>query len=306
MLASCKSSYDSAAVYDDVYYTPKNNTFSTSNSSPSKSIYGGAQQSEAYQQSATPESVPIEGSEYKSYSYSGDTLPPASSQDNEYYYVEEEGDEYYDYDYASRINRFHNPGMGFGYYSPMYTGYYPGYGPSFSMNYGFGFPSSYFSLGFNYGWGGGYYNPWYYDPWYGYPGWGYPGYGWGYGGSYWSGYNHGYWNGYYAGGGGYYPGYPGGGENIYPEYYYGPRNSRGSSIVGSSSARGSRVDDGSGESEIKNYRSLRRVPGQIPVAQVRNCKILQRVSRNSETGTNAESTTTRTQRSGKACKTRFR
>ena len=248
-LASCKSSYDSAAVYDDVYYTPKEDAVLTSKSRTSKVVYGNTTPGEQYQQSSQPESTAVGGEELKSYQYIEDTLPAASSDDGEYYYVEETEEEYYDYDYASRINRFHNPAGSFGYYAPVYSGYYPSYGPSFSIGYGWGFPGSSFSMGFNYGWGGGYYNPWYYDPWYRPMYWGYPSYGWGYGGSYWAGYNHGWWNGYYAGGGGY---YPGGGETIYPEHYYGPRNTRGSSIVGNSSARGSRINDGSGDDDMKN------------------------------------------------------
>lgn len=281
-LASCKSTYDSAAAYDDVYYTPKKDDVSRATSSSSKVVYSGALASQ-YEQSSVPQSEPVSDDGYKSYEYLGDTLPAVSSEGDEYYYVEDSELEYYDYDYASRIDRFHNPTGNFGYYSPVYSGYGTGYGPSFSMNYGWGFPSSYFSVGFGYGWGSSYYNPWCYDPWYCSPYWGYPSYGWGYGSSYWAGYNHGYWNGYYAGGGGYYPGIPGGGETIYPEYYYGPRNSRGSSIVGNSGARGSRVEDGNDDNDVKNSfvsgRGSRTNSGETSGAELQN---VQRASRTLE------------------------
>ena len=299
-LASCKSTYDSAAAYDDVYYTPKKDVVSSATSNPLKVVYSGSTTSGQYEQSTIPQSEPVPDDGYKSYEYMGDTLPAASSQDDEYYYVEDSELEYYDYDYATRIDRFHNPAGNFGYYAPVYGGYAPSYGSSFSMSYGYGFPSSYFSLGFGYGWGGGYYNPWCYDPWYCSPYYGYPSYGWGYGSSYWTGYNHGYWNGYYAGGGGYYPGNPGGGETIYPEYYYGPRNSRGSSIVGSSDARGSRVDDGSGDSDVKNSfvsgRGSRTGNDQASGVELQNT---QRASRTLEPGQatgNDNSRATRTEK----------
>lgn len=260
-LASCKSTYDSAAAYDDVYYTPKSTSVVASPSSQSNSskvFYGGSATSDNYEQTANPQSVAIDNNNYKSYDYVEDTLPP-SSADGEYYYVEE-SDEYYDYDYAARIDRFHNGSASIGYYAPVYTGYYPYYGSSMSVGYGWGMPSSYFSFGFNYGYGGGYYNPWYYNPWYGGYGYGYPYYGYGYGSSYWAGYNQGYYNGYYAGSGGYYPGggyYPS--ETYSPGYYYGPRNSRGSSIVGDPGSRGTRVsNDDDNNSEIKNTISSGR------------------------------------------------
>lgn len=115
-------------------------------------------------------------------------------------------DDYYDYEYATRIKRFDNSINGLSYYDNYYTnsywynrnpynygvsvyngyswwgsGYnYYSYNPSISfyMNYGWGN---------NYGWGGyNGYNP--YDP---------------YGSAYWQGYNNGYWNGYNNGWGGY-------------------------------------------------------------------------------------------------------
>lgn len=129
-------------------------------------------------------------------------------------------DDYYDYEYASRIRRFNNPVYGLGYYDNYYTNYYwynhnPAYygtsiytsynwwGPSYYMGYGSNYGPSY-GCGMNYNWGYGYPN-------YGY---GYNPYGYGYN-PYWSGYyngyNHGYYNGWY--------GYPYGGG--YSPYYNG-------------------------------------------------------------------------------------
>lgn len=149
-------------------------------------------------------------------------------------------DDYYDYEYASRIRRFNNPVNGLGYYDNYYTNYYwynnnPAfYGTSIYNSYNWWGPScgSGLSLGFSYGnpYGGFGYSP--YSPY------GYGGYGYGYNpyGSYWNGYNQGYYSGlygypygsygygypYYGGGYGYpYGGYGspyGGGWGYYNSY----------------------------------------------------------------------------------------
>lgn len=125
-------------------------------------------------------------------------------------------DDYYDYQYASRIRRFNQPVYGVGYYDNYYTNYYwyngnPGmYGTSIYSSYNYwggsnfgggycgnGWPSSYF--GVSYGWG--YPNYGWNNP---YGGWGNP-----YSNAYWQGYNNGYNNGFYNG----YYGYPYGGFN---------------------------------------------------------------------------------------------
>lgn len=136
-------------------------------------------------------------------------------------------DDYYDYEYATRLKRFDNRIDGLGYYDNYYTNsywynrnpynygvsVYNGYswwGPSYN-NYSYN-PSVSFYM--NYGWGnnygyGGYngYNP--YDP---------------YAASYWQGYNNGYYNGYNNGWGGYPSygfGYGYGGGYGYNPYAYG-------------------------------------------------------------------------------------
>lgn len=137
-------------------------------------------------------------------------------------------DDYYDYEYSARLNRFYNP-IGVGYYDGYYTNMYtynrvPScYGTSIYTNYGYNnywgsMPSTQFnnwSVGVSTGWGYGYngynsglyysnYNPWFNDPWYGngfYGSYGYPMYGWGYdpyGAAYMNGYYNGYYNGVYS------------------------------------------------------------------------------------------------------------
>ncbi len=160
-------------------------------------------------------------------------------------------DEYYDSDYASRINRFNGNGNSDDYYNDSYTSSGCCSSPNFSLSFGMGMGYGW-GMGFNYGWpyyGGGYpYYPW-----------GYPYYG-----SYWAGYNNGYWNGYrdgyYNGGGGYYPGgyYPGG---YYPEYgytaAYSPRGrgAGGSSIPRSGSGRSGNISS-SGAKMISDDENL--------------------------------------------------
>jgi hypothetical protein len=135
-------------------------------------------------------------------------------------------DDYYDYEYSSRIRRFNNPVAGIGYYDNYYTNYYyyngnPAmYGTSIYSSYNYwgpsyynynAWPSSYFGVGFS--WGSPNYNA--YNPYgfYGYNPW----YGGGYNNAYWQGYNNGYANGYNNG----YWGYPYGYSYGYPYGGYG-------------------------------------------------------------------------------------
>lgn len=150
-------------------------------------------------------------------------------------------DDYYDYEYASRLRRFNNPVYGLGYYDNYYTNYYwynnnPAYygtsiyssynwwGPSYSCGPNFGFGMSY-----NYGYPNyGYYDPYSYgyNPWgYGYNPYGYNPYYYGYN-PYWQGYYNGYHNGYYNGynnGWGYYNSFDS--NSGYGKATYAPRTS---------------------------------------------------------------------------------
>lgn len=258
-LASCSSSYDASAPYDEVY---------ASGSEPAK---------------VKTESVTVRSQ----------TVESTTTVEGEYYSPEYEEGEfdsegYYDYEYSSRIKRFGDENPGFDYYSNYYTdnyyytndpyyigsniysgcGYCSGVSLSFGYGYGWGYPY--------YGWGYPYYSyryPWYYDPWY------YPYYGWGYGysgywgGSYWAGYYDGYWNGYwdgyYWGGGGYYPEpSPGGG------HYYGHRNSRGGSSNGSNVSGTSPRDQRTGNDDVQvmnqSARGVRTDGNVQPVNAVGN------------------------------------
>jgi hypothetical protein len=112
------------------------------------------------------------------------------------------GLDYYDYSYASRINRFYNPYYGFGYYSPFYLGF--SYSPWGFYDPFWYRPSFYFGMHWgwgSFGWGYPFYYPYYWSPY----------------SSYW--YNRGYWDSYW-------------GYNYYGWYssnnYYGHRPSRGS------------------------------------------------------------------------------
>ncbi|MDI1355501.1 MAG: hypothetical protein PSX36_11305 [bacterium] len=113
-------------------------------------------------------------------------------------------EDYYDYEYASRLNRFTNP-IGVGYYDNYYTNMYtynqnPAYyGTSIysSLNYGMPVgPSTSFGFGVStgYGYNNGYYpgygNHSYYDPFYN------SGYGCACGSGYYGGYGAGYYGGY--------------------------------------------------------------------------------------------------------------
>jgi hypothetical protein len=174
-------------------------------------------------------------------------------------------DDYYDYEYASRINRFSRPLYGAGYYDPYYTNLYtynqnPAFygtsiysssmmmpsaqfsGLSFGISsgwgtgynsYGYGgyYPYGYNAYGYNgyspYGYGYTGYYPWYTGY---YAPWGYSSFG--YGGGFYNGYNMGYYNGINAGHWGYFNSLdPNSG---YGKMEYGPR---GTSTGGNSPSR---------------------------------------------------------------------
>ncbi len=106
-----------------------------------------------------------------------------------------------DYYYARRIQRFHRPMVGFGYYSPAYCGFYndPFWGGGWNMGFGYSSlwgPSWGFGWGTGWGWGAGWGGGWYdpfWSPYYSPYAWG-GGWGW----NSWS-YRNGYWNGYWDG-----------------------------------------------------------------------------------------------------------
>ncbi len=211
ILTGC-SSTKSTADYDDVYYSTRTEK-------------KGAKQKQKELKSAQPEYYTENDNVATDYYIEDYDAGENATYEEEPTYVESETmqgpdgttnitnnyyggsgyDDYYDYSYSSRINRFYNPYAGFGYYSPYYAGFY--YDPYWYM------PSFYFSM--SWGWGGygcGY--PYYNNYWYGYN----------------QGYYNGYWDGYYA-------------NNYYNDgsYYYGHRTS-GYSSNGSSSSRGGAKD----------------------------------------------------------------
>lgn len=153
-------------------------------------------------------------------------------------YSEYNEDDYYDYEYAARLRRFHDPYNSWGYYDPYYTNLY----------WYTGFPSDFgwsIYLGYNWWWGTPWYSPWYhsyanswYDPYYSF----YSPF------SYWNGFNDGYWLGYY-----------------HSPYYYNSYDDNGIPAVSSSRghrngfstggtlASGTRTRAGTRESFVEKY-----------------------------------------------------
>lgn len=207
---------------------------------------------------------------------SQEELARQEAENNNPYYKDpkEDADDYYDYKYASRINRFGNPVPGAGYYDSRYTNYYTYtqnpmmFGSSIYSSYNW-MPSNQFnnySMGISLGFGSGYgYSPYmggygsmgypgYYDPFmtgYGY-GYGYPSYGFNsfgyYDPFYNNAYNAGYYNGFYNGynsGWGYYNSFDA--NSGYSQMTYAPRGSNGGS---NSAPRGSNTGArGAGDDE---------------------------------------------------------
>ena len=124
-LASCSSTYNASAPYDEVYATSDKPSNTVSNS-----------------KDVTVQSEPVESTT----AYEGDYYSP------EYEEGEFSSDEYYDYEYSSRIKRFHSDNPGFDYYNNYYTdNYYYSYDPYYmgsSIYSGYGCCGPSFSLSF--------------------------------------------------------------------------------------------------------------------------------------------------------------
>jgi len=204
-LSACTSSFQSTSTmskFDDIYYSPKDKPI------------------------PTPKEVadlPIEPS--TEYVQEGSKVGTESNSPNYNTTSDFNYDNYYDYEYAARLRRFHGPtvGMGMGYYDPYFVDpffynrnpafiggsiYDPFFGSMGGWNVGIGVG---FGMGYN-SWGYGGYNSWGYNPW------GYNNYMMGYNHGYNNGFNNGYFNNNYAGGGY----YDGGRTN---NRYYAPRGS---------------------------------------------------------------------------------
>lgn len=190
-----------AQVDDDIYFSPKD-------IKPRQAV-----QQEQQQQQAPPATQPQD--DY----YNGKTQNSRQGRqqdninydDTRYSSRDFRYDDYYDYEYAARLRRFHSPYYNSGYYDPFYTNtyWYTGnpyhWGLSVYLGYNWWGPSYYtYSYTPGWYWGVSYGSP-YYSSWG--CGWGYPYYGYG---SYMNGYSNGYWHGYYNG---YY-------ASHYNNYYY--------------------------------------------------------------------------------------
>lgn len=211
VLTSCSTQSKLASYNDDVYANPSEDRKEEARLAAIKK----QQQEEAYKR--YNDSLSQAKAEQK-----------AKDDANPYYKDREfKYDDYYDYEYATRIKRFDNQIYGLGYYDNYYTNSY-----WYNQN-----PYYYGTSVYNgYCWWGNGYNMYSYNPslnfyynngWYSsYPSYGYMGYNpynnWG--NSYWQGYyngfNNGYHNGYYNGWNGYpYYGYGYNTINPYGNYY---------------------------------------------------------------------------------------
>ena len=216
ILAGCSTS-KSTADYDDVYSTTKKKSGTATSTKDQSQVtspdyYEETSENvsgldpEAYE---TGEDVVYSDEPYLTTTETV-TTPEGTNYITNNYYEGYGPDDYYDYSYASRIDRFYSPYMGYNYYAPYYSSYY--YDPWYWDSYWY-MPSFYF--GFSWGWGSMY--------------WGYPYYSYYPYNDYWYGYNQGYWDCYY--------GY-GYNDYYYGNYYYGHRDNRsGSSNSGSTGSR---------------------------------------------------------------------
>lgn len=245
-MAGCSSSYQStASPQDDVYYNPYN--------AEAEQQYADSRSSKT---SATRSSDDTFKGEYQE-------ADPDSSKDVK---SSRAYDEYYDYEYSSRIRRFHNDHYYDNYYHDYYTNrYWYSYDPYFygTSIYVSTYPwSSYsyvrpvYGYGFNMWTGPHWYRS--YHPMYGslyaYSTFGYP--YWGYYSTHYAGYYGGMYGGLY---GGYYGNY-GGYYNTIDEnsnYYYARRDNRGGgSGLGQSTAGRRGVGNESVQTKSQNRNTV--------------------------------------------------
>ncbi|MCX7862433.1 MAG: hypothetical protein N2449_05500, partial [Bacteroidales bacterium] len=240
LLVSCSSAKHVSAKYSDDVYSTSSVSYNATTNESSSNYYSDAPitQSQENKEVYTEKSVETDDK--------GNTYVT-----NNYYSYDP--DDYYDYEYTSRIRRFHNTYIGCGYYDSYYTNlYWYTYDPfdwGVSIYFGFRWWPFYFYYYYPAYYAVGFYYPWYYDPWWGWhPYYYYTGY---YGYGYWSGYHHGYWHGYWDG---YWHGYYNG--NYAYNYYYNSYDGVFYGHRGDGSYSGSRVN-GNYNSFIQNYQSSR-------------------------------------------------
>lgn len=253
--SACNSSLiaQSSQETDDVYYSMKD-------AAKERRALAKAREEEAERQKQEAQASQLDEQ----------TQQARSKPGSDYYDEPFDYDDYYDYEYAARLRRFHNPMMGGGYYDNFYTNayfynndpYYFGtsiyngynfWGPSYNL-YAYN-PSAFWHWNSGWGWGCGWgnvspvmfnnpgigwgapYNPYWgwNQPWGG--GWNQPwGGGWGcYNDPFMMGYNNGFWNGMNNGmiGNNYFNSFD---EN---SIYFGPRQS-----ASGSGDRGEAVQNG--------------------------------------------------------------
>lgn len=263
ILSSCATSHNGTAYqYDDIYYSPKDN--------PTKVTPGtntGSYESSEYADQNFERSTEKDNDQYSNASYDKNshydyydkgnseelsTEPQNNSSAYGSNSYSSAANDYYDYEYAARLRRFHSPYVGAGYYDDFYTNrYYYDNTPAYYASSIYGgnsiydpYPYSGIALGyssligwsaavsFGFGWGytsyyPSYYygSPFYYSYYYPYR---YHSYYSPFGYSYYYGYHHGYHHGYHDG---LHDGYYDNGHyrSTANRNFYGPRGTSGSS-----------------------------------------------------------------------------
>lgn len=296
MLSACQTGRETVSSVDDAYAVP--------------SEVRAAERAAAAEQ-AKQEALAREKNAGNNNVVNGAQKEPVDVNNPKYRDQQYSSDDYYDYAYASRLNRFHHP-MGLGYYDAYYTNMYtysgnPAlYGSSIYAGSMYNMPMGGYngwsigmSSGYGYGFGGacacgpyGFGSP-YYDPWmgaYGYPYAGGPyfggGYGYGYNSpymNYWGGYNAGFNNGNWS----YFNSLDA--NSSYSQLLNAPRVSNGG---GNRNPSGGQVNSGGQTNNQRTY--LQEVAEQQQTRQrfnaVPNDRVMNR-SRNEPSGTQRQSTT---------------
>ena len=186
IISSCSSSKYAAAPNDDVYYSRKDKQ--VTNTVPvaeqpavNTTVNDGYQTTSVLKKSIPPSDENSKFDQKQRISsqqpeninqQANDTINRKPRYSNSETYTDENGntyvtnnyyDDYYDYEYSSRLRRFHQPNPGYSYYDDYYTNLYNYnydpfmWGTSIYMGYNWMWPSySYFRPGWNFGIGLGF------------------------------------------------------------------------------------------------------------------------------------------------------
>jgi hypothetical protein len=160
VLYSCSSTYHAGSAQDDVYYSSKNQPPVTNpQPAPAPAPESYSNSNNNYDNSGSNQDNNSDQSQYNNSNSGYSNSDQSTDGKGNTYITNNYYDDYYDYEYSSRIRRFYTPAYGYGYYDPFYTNSYwydynpNSWGVSIYLGYNWWAPSYYYYSPFCYGGG---------------------------------------------------------------------------------------------------------------------------------------------------------